>query len=261
MSKSTSAQMNFQTSVLFLMFSTLVFQMMVQITDGDIGSCSLHMYFYETRSSCETPFYRRLQLGHTANCSDSFESLISCIKNVTRVCEHSWRSDKWIDMDVRLKFRKQFYCHDGALILPMALCRSGYYRKGPKCVREFHRKFRNDTSDPSLCDEYSKAKDCIKDLLNFECPAKKGSESPLMKILFDGYNPFCPKRVYRPPTTVTTPTHRTQQKYEKVPGPTIKPVLSRKKISSSGACCNKLYSELHLLILILLVEQFSVRCR
>lgn len=84
--------------------------------------------------------------------SDSFENLISCIKNVTRVCEHSWRSDKWIDMDVRLKFRKQFYCHDGALILPMALCRSGYYRKGPKCVREFHRKFRNDTSDPSLCE-------------------------------------------------------------------------------------------------------------
>lgn len=83
--------------------------------------------------------------------SNNFETLISCVKNVTRVCEDSWRSDEWIDMDVRLKFRKQFYCRNGALILPFVLCGKKYYKKGPQCVRSFHRRFRGNVTDPSLC--------------------------------------------------------------------------------------------------------------
>ncbi|XP_022783953.1 uncharacterized protein LOC111324610 [Stylophora pistillata] len=253
--------MNFQTSMLFLLFSIIVFQVVVQITDGDIGFCSLHMYFYKTRAICEIPFYRELQLGRTTNCSKNFESLITCVKNVTRVCEHSWRSDEWIDMDVRLKFRKQFYCHDGALILPFALCGSEYFKEGPQCVRRFHRKFQNDLTDPSLCDEYSKAKECIQKLFNDKCPAKKGSESPLMKILFDGYNPFCLGKIYHPPTTATTPTRRRQRECKKVTRPSIKPTPHKRNLSSSSAYCDKLYFKLHVLILILLLGQFSVQCR
>ena len=35
---------------------------------GSVGSCSLHMYFYKTRATCEIPFFRRLQLGLATNC-------------------------------------------------------------------------------------------------------------------------------------------------------------------------------------------------
>lgn len=35
---------------------------------GSVGSCNFHMYFYKTRATCEIPFFRRLQLGLTANC-------------------------------------------------------------------------------------------------------------------------------------------------------------------------------------------------
>ncbi|KAL9960743.1 hypothetical protein ACROYT_G034236, partial [Oculina patagonica] len=138
-------------SVIFSPLTVIALQTAFQIVTGNVGSCSLHMYFYKTRATCEIPFYRRLQLGLTTNCSNNFETLISCIKNVTRVCEDSWRSDKWIDMDVRWKFRKQFYCQNGALLLPLALCGKKYYEKGPQCVRSFHRKFRRNITDPSLC--------------------------------------------------------------------------------------------------------------
>ena len=84
-------------------------------------------------------------------CSDNFETLISCIKNVTRVCEHSWRNDAWIDLDVRLKFRKQFYCQNGALVVPVPLALCGKNKQGKECLRSFHAKFRNDVSDPTLC--------------------------------------------------------------------------------------------------------------
>lgn len=86
--------------------------------------------------------------------SNNFETLISCVKNVTRVCEDSWRSDEWIDMDVRLKFRKQFYCRNGALILPFVLCGKKYYKKGPQCVRSFHRRFRGTILKGRECSLY-----------------------------------------------------------------------------------------------------------
>ena len=157
---------------------------------GTVGFCSLHMYFYKKRISCEIPFYRGLQIGLFASCrlvaviklwgqtsskylfplckniflnyrflfsfcifrcSNNFETLITCIKNVTRECEDSWRSDAWIDWDVRQNVRKQFYCQNGALALPFVLCKKGYYERGPRCVQKFHRKFRRNITDPTLC--------------------------------------------------------------------------------------------------------------
>lgn len=188
-----------------------MFLMAFQEANGDIGTCSFHHYVYKTRLSCEIPFYQGLRLGSIMNCRDDFESLISCITNVTRVCEHSWRSDAWIDMDVRLKFRKQFYCQNGALILPLALCGRRYYEEGPQCVRRFHRKFRNNITDPTLCMEFSKAKTCVQELFEEECPGKKKSPSLFMNVLFDGYNPFCRNITYQPPTTATTPSRKTRK--------------------------------------------------
>ena len=97
-----------------------------------------------------TAFSRHLHILH---CSANFESFIGCIKEVTRVCEHSWRSDAWIDLDVRLKFQKRFYCENGALILPFAVCGKNYLERGPQCVQSFRKTFRDNITDSTtLCE-------------------------------------------------------------------------------------------------------------
>ncbi|KAM7442130.1 hypothetical protein ABFA07_008869 [Porites harrisoni] len=150
-------------------------------------------------------------MGLMKNCSDNFETLISCIKNVTRVCEYSWRRDAWIDLDVRLKFRKQFYCHNGALVIPVPLVLCGQNKGGKQCLRNFHAKFRNNISDTTLCEEYSKAKNCTQELLEKECPEHANSRTYYMDVLFDNYNPFCKNFLYNAPTTVKTPPRKTDR--------------------------------------------------
>ncbi|XP_068759812.1 uncharacterized protein [Montipora capricornis] len=224
-----------------------------------IGTCSFHMYIYKTRMFCEIPFYEGLRLGFINNCSANFETLIDCIKTVTRICEHSWRSDAWIDMDVRFKFQKEFYCQNGALIFPFALCGKKYHERGPQCVQAFHRKFRNDITDPTLCEEFSNAKRCIQKLFEDECPAKKNSHSLYVDVLFDGYNPFCKDTHYTPPPEITTPRRRNVETVRF--SWTSKRVLiaaTENVVTTNSACREKLSWNSFLLPLIVLCRALFV---
>lgn len=97
--------------------------------------------------------------------------------------------------------------------------------------------------------EYSKAKSCIRELLNEECPTNKGSRTLHMDVLFDGYNPFCINRIYQPPTTVTTAPreHEQNTKQPKQPSNTTP---RRNTLAKSGTSYNKLYFNIYLQILL-----------
>ncbi|XP_074610613.1 uncharacterized protein LOC141864658 [Acropora palmata] len=249
-----------QVKACLLLSLTAALLMPHQQTEASVGTCSFHMYVYKTRVSCEIPFYKGLMLGMINNCSANFESFIGCIKEVTRVCEHSWRSDAWIDLDVRLKFQKRFYCENGALILPFAVCGKNYFERGPQCVQSFRKTFRDNITDSTtLCEEYSNAKRCIRKLLQEECSVPQKSRSLYMDVLFDGYNPFCKNSlyIYTPPTEATTPRRTNVERLvTTLPRKLGTNTAATKIVSTSCVCRSKL--SWHLIFITLLAFSLAL---
>lgn len=101
--------------------------------------------------------------------------------------------------------------------------------------------------------EFSNAKSCIRELLNEECPTKKGSRTFHMDVLFDGYNPFCMNRIYQPPTTVTTPL-REHEQTTKQPTEERTKTPRRNTLATSGLSYNKLDLNIYLQILLALLS-------
>ena len=93
----------------------------------------------------------------------------------------------------------------------------------------------------SYCREFSKAKTCIRELFEEECPAKKNSRSLYLNVLFDGYNPFCENNQYHPPTTVTTlSVRKIGSTGSSLPSELSKAAVGTDFIAMSSACCEKL---------------------
>ena len=101
--------------------------------------------------------------------------------------------------------------------------------------------------------EFSKAKSCIRTLLNEECPTKKGSRTLYMDMLFDGYNPFCMNRIYQPPTTVTTPLREHEQS-TKQPTADRKKTPRRNTLATRNTSHNKLNLNIYLQTLLALLS-------
>ena len=101
--------------------------------------------------------------------------------------------------------------------------------------------------------EFSKAKSCIRQLLNEECPTNKNSRTLHMNLIFDGYNPFCINRIYQPPTTVTMP-FRIQEENSKLPKEEERKTPRRKTLTTSSTSCNKLNLNIYFKILLVLLS-------
>jgi len=63
-----------------------------------------------------------------------------------------------------------------------------------------------------------------------------------MNVLFDGYNPFCKNIFYHPPTTVTTPSRKTEEMGTKQPFKARKSTAGTNTITVSSASREKLQS-------------------
>lgn len=101
--------------------------------------------------------------------------------------------------------------------------------------------------------EFSKAKSCIRQLLNEECPTNKNSSTLHMNLIFDGYNPFCINRIYQPPTTVTTP-FRIQEQNTKLPKEEERKTPQRNTLTTSSTSCKKLNLHIYFKILLVLLS-------
>ena len=92
----------------------------------------------------------------------------------------------------------------------------------------------------------------MRELLNEECPTKKGSRTLPMDVLFDGYNPFCMNKIYQPPTTVTTPL-REHEQITKQPTKERK-TPRRNNLATSSTSYKKLDLKIYLQILLTLLS-------
>nr|XP_039271859.1 uncharacterized protein LOC120346224 [Styela clava] len=148
---------------------------------------------------CETLFFNELKRNKKILCSKVYKQLRRCILSKSEECSSSSSSKTRINRSVQKSlayYMEAKYCNDGSLSTsrrPINYCRLEYNDKVKDCYNEYHRTFRRNPNDTTLCSLYAESKSCALNAENEMCSFK-----PILKQvreISEGinrcWNPFC----------------------------------------------------------------------
>ncbi|XP_015763691.1 PREDICTED: uncharacterized protein LOC107342710 isoform X1 [Acropora digitifera] len=166
-----------------------------------VGSCTFQLYIDKARQ-CTTDFITNLQTDKSVDCKIIYDKMVECTKGYVRECvrDHVPADEIeafLIEATKRLN-SEDFYCEDGLFAPPVLTdeqkneipCNETFYAVSSGCGESFQTKFRSNRADKTLCEEFARAKTCLKDAVTEHCTF----DADAMEILqsaFDSYNPFC----------------------------------------------------------------------
>ncbi|KAJ7388880.1 hypothetical protein OS493_035220 [Desmophyllum pertusum] len=160
----------------------------------DVGKCTF-MEYYCSALKCNTAFFKGLQKDPNGDCSSKYNQMANCTIKTLKICTGDQLSHKQIEGIVRQSFKEVALCSDGAIEVPTlpsvgSPCSASFSTEANACVKTFHEKFAADKSDPSLCEEEAKAKQCLKKLMATDCNFSSDVQE-ILDLSFTDYNPFC----------------------------------------------------------------------
>ncbi|KAL9960748.1 hypothetical protein ACROYT_G034241 [Oculina patagonica] len=114
-----------------------------------------------------------------------------------KICTDNQLPESQIRGIVHRSFKENPLCFDGGIEIPTmppqsidSPCSASFSADANTCVRTFHEKVAADMSDPSLCSEYAKAKQCVKKLIDSDCTFPSEAQE-VLDLGYSDYNPFC----------------------------------------------------------------------
>lgn len=166
-----------------------------------VGSCTFQVYIEKARQ-CTTDFITNLQTDKSVDCKIIYNKMVECTKDYVRECvrDHVPAGDIeafLVEAAKRLK-SEDFYCKDGLFAPPVLTdeqkkeipCNETFYTESRQCGDVFQTKFRSNRADQTLCEEFARAKTCLKDAFTDHCTFDADARE-ILQSAFDSYNPFC----------------------------------------------------------------------
>ncbi|XP_078343523.1 uncharacterized protein LOC144629183 [Oculina patagonica] len=161
----------------------------------DVGSCTFMEYFCSART-CTTVFVKGNQKDPLGNCSVKYNQMVNCVVKTLKICHGDVLSDSQLEGIVRQNFKEDELCSNGGLEVPTmppligSPCSGSFSSEANTCAKTFHEKFAANKSDPSLCMENAKAKQCLNKLIASDCTFPSVIQE-MFDLSFSDYNPFC----------------------------------------------------------------------
>ncbi|KAL9960749.1 hypothetical protein ACROYT_G034242 [Oculina patagonica] len=182
--------------IFFTVVFALVFLSRSEAALPNVGSCTFMEYFCDARK-CGTRFYKQLQEDPKGDCNAKYNQVVNCVTKTVQICTDNQLPESQVRGIVHQSFKENPLCFEGGVEPPTmppqsvgSPCSASFSADANACVKTLHEKYAADKSDPSLCSEQAKAKQCVKKLIDSGCTFPPEAQE-LLDLVFSDYNPFC----------------------------------------------------------------------
>jgi len=174
-----------------------------------VSSCTQDEFDKQAKACLMNEFFKSIKEKPKQDCSAAYTSMVNCINSVFYGCKNSTDPKTLTEIASRARAvigSEDYFCKDGMLnsfkgVNLQSDCRKKATKKVRNCAASFHKEFSEDKASPSLCRKYTKAKSCVKKVLEKFCSKTEGTRY-ILKIFQDPFNPYCPGSVDRRKSSV-----------------------------------------------------------
>jgi len=157
-------------------------------------------------------FFSTIKENPKQDCSAAYLAMKNCINKVLYGCKNNTDPQNLTNISSRALTvigSENYYCRYGMLnsfegIDLQPDCPKKATKKVKNCAASFHKEFSKDKASPSLCRKYTKAKSCVKKVIEKFCKKTERTRY-ILKIYQDPFNPYCPGSVDRRKSPVRSP--------------------------------------------------------